>query len=150
MSSMPNFRHLIDQGYCYTGSTRMQTKIMATTNKPYSGTGTEGVTTTPEDAHAMPWKTLKKMMIDKYCPRGEIKKIEFEMWNLKVKGTDVVTYDRFTGFKELALVCSSDVSEESDRLRTKRKLDTTTKLNKQLSRGRMWFKLTPLDWLMEG
>ncbi|GJW40953.1 putative reverse transcriptase domain-containing protein [Tanacetum coccineum] len=33
--------------------------------------------------------TKKKMMIDKYCPRGEIKKLEFEMWNLKVKGTDV-------------------------------------------------------------
>ncbi|GJQ95318.1 putative reverse transcriptase domain-containing protein [Tanacetum coccineum] len=47
-------------------------------------------TTTPEVAHAMPWKTLKKMMTDKYCPRGEIKKIEFEMWNLKVKGTDVI------------------------------------------------------------
>ncbi|GJW17496.1 putative reverse transcriptase domain-containing protein [Tanacetum coccineum] len=46
-------------------------------------------TTTPEAAHAMPWRTLKKMMTDKYCPRGEIKKLEFEMWNLKVKGTDV-------------------------------------------------------------
>ncbi|GJR98504.1 reverse transcriptase domain-containing protein [Tanacetum coccineum] len=29
------------------------------------------------------------MMTDKYCPRGEIKKLEIEMWNLKVKGTDV-------------------------------------------------------------
>ncbi|GKF56929.1 putative reverse transcriptase domain-containing protein [Tanacetum coccineum] len=48
-------------------------------------------TTTLEVAHVMPWKMLKKMMTDKYCPRGEIKKIEFEMWNLKVKGTDVVT-----------------------------------------------------------
>ncbi|GKG36087.1 hypothetical protein Tco_0443765, partial [Tanacetum coccineum] len=25
-------------------------------------------TTTPEAAHAMPWRTLKKMMTDKYCP----------------------------------------------------------------------------------
>ncbi|GJW85665.1 reverse transcriptase domain-containing protein [Tanacetum coccineum] len=40
-------------------------------------------TTTPEVAHAMPWAALKKMMTDKYCPRGEIKKIETEMWNLK-------------------------------------------------------------------
>ncbi|GKB91644.1 hypothetical protein Tco_0963916, partial [Tanacetum coccineum] len=40
-------------------------------------------TTTPEAAHAMPWATLKKMMTDKYCLRGEIKKIETEMWNLK-------------------------------------------------------------------
>ncbi|GJT80339.1 reverse transcriptase domain-containing protein [Tanacetum coccineum] len=46
-------------------------------------------TTTPEAAHAMPWRTLKKMMTDKYCPRGKIKKLEFEMWNLKVKGNDV-------------------------------------------------------------
>ncbi|GJV02595.1 putative reverse transcriptase domain-containing protein [Tanacetum coccineum] len=41
-------------------------------------------TTTPKAAHAMPWRTLKKMMTDKYCPRGEIKKLEFEMWNLKM------------------------------------------------------------------
>nr|GFD05325.1 hypothetical protein [Tanacetum cinerariifolium] len=45
-------------------------------------------TTTPEAAHAMTWVTLKKKMTDKYYPRGEIKKIEAEMWNLKVKGTD--------------------------------------------------------------
>ncbi|GJV07185.1 hypothetical protein Tco_1344841 [Tanacetum coccineum] len=40
-------------------------------------------TTTLEVAHAMPWAALKKMMTDKYCPKGEIKKIETEMWNLK-------------------------------------------------------------------
>ncbi|GJV09330.1 putative reverse transcriptase domain-containing protein [Tanacetum coccineum] len=51
-------------------------------------------TTTPEAAHAMPWATLKKMMTDKYCSRGEIKKIETKIWNLKVKGTDVVAYNR--------------------------------------------------------
>ncbi|GJR86895.1 putative reverse transcriptase domain-containing protein [Tanacetum coccineum] len=41
-------------------------------------------TITPEAAHAMPWEILKKMMTDKYCPRGKIKKIETEIWNLKV------------------------------------------------------------------
>ncbi|GKA01991.1 hypothetical protein Tco_0674656 [Tanacetum coccineum] len=46
-------------------------------------------TTTPEAAHAMPWRTLKKMMTDKYCPRGEIKKLEFEMWNLKEGLTNI-------------------------------------------------------------
>nr|GEX10314.1 putative reverse transcriptase domain-containing protein [Tanacetum cinerariifolium] len=40
-------------------------------------------TTTPEAAHAMPWRTLKKMTTDKHCPRGKIKKLEFEMWNLQ-------------------------------------------------------------------
>ncbi|GKF69276.1 reverse transcriptase domain-containing protein [Tanacetum coccineum] len=43
-------------------------------------------------AYGMPWKTLMKMMTAKYCPRSEIKKLEIEIWNLKVKGTDVVSY----------------------------------------------------------
>ncbi|GJV78498.1 putative reverse transcriptase domain-containing protein [Tanacetum coccineum] len=30
-------------------------------------------------AYRMPWKTLKKMMTEKYCPRGEIKKPEIEL-----------------------------------------------------------------------
>ncbi|GKF94888.1 hypothetical protein Tco_0284588, partial [Tanacetum coccineum] len=36
--------------------------------------------------NAMPWVALKKMMTDKYCPRGEIKKIKTEMWNLQGQG----------------------------------------------------------------
>ncbi|GJX62446.1 hypothetical protein Tco_0295346 [Tanacetum coccineum] len=40
-------------------------------------------------AYGMPWKTLMKMISNKYCPRGETKKIEIEIWNLKVKGTNV-------------------------------------------------------------
>nr|GEV52656.1 putative reverse transcriptase domain-containing protein [Tanacetum cinerariifolium] len=47
-------------------------------------------TVTLEVAQALPWKTLKKMMIDKYCPRGEIKKLKTKMWELKTKGTDVI------------------------------------------------------------
>ncbi|GKA49777.1 hypothetical protein Tco_0742850 [Tanacetum coccineum] len=46
-------------------------------------------TVSHEVAYGMTWKTLKKMMTDKYCPRDEIKKLEIELWNLKVKGTDV-------------------------------------------------------------
>ncbi|GKD71466.1 hypothetical protein Tco_1325556 [Tanacetum coccineum] len=30
-------------------------------------------------AYAMTWTNLKKMMTNKYCPRGEIKKLEVEM-----------------------------------------------------------------------
>ncbi|GJZ93605.1 reverse transcriptase domain-containing protein [Tanacetum coccineum] len=37
-------------------------------------------------AYDMPWKTLMKMMTVKYCPRSVIKKLEIEIWNLKVKG----------------------------------------------------------------
>ncbi|GKB68808.1 reverse transcriptase domain-containing protein [Tanacetum coccineum] len=63
-------------------------------------------------AYAMPWKTLKKMMTDKYCPRGEIKKLETEMWNLKVKGTDVMSYNQ--RFQELVLMCDRMFLEKSD------------------------------------
>ncbi|GJR81696.1 putative reverse transcriptase domain-containing protein [Tanacetum coccineum] len=63
-------------------------------------------------AYAMPLKTLKKMMTDKYCLRGEIKKLEVEMWNLKVKGTDVLSYNQ--RFQKLALMCERMFPEESD------------------------------------
>ncbi|GJW21536.1 putative reverse transcriptase domain-containing protein [Tanacetum coccineum] len=82
--------------------------------QPLNFKGTEGVTTTPEAAHAMPWRTLKKMMTDKYCPRGKIKKLEFEMWNLKVKGNDVVTYSQ--RFQEWALMCDRMFLKEIDQV----------------------------------
>ncbi|GJY03049.1 putative reverse transcriptase domain-containing protein [Tanacetum coccineum] len=53
-------------------------------------------------------------MTDKYSPRGEIKKLEFEMWNLKVKGNDVVTYSQ--RFQELALMCDRMFSKEIDQV----------------------------------
>ncbi|GJZ90801.1 putative reverse transcriptase domain-containing protein [Tanacetum coccineum] len=54
-------------------------------------------------AYGMPWKTFMKMMTAKYCPRNEIKKLEIEIWNLKVKGTDLASYTQ--RFQELALMC---------------------------------------------
>ncbi|GKE08015.1 hypothetical protein Tco_1411566 [Tanacetum coccineum] len=36
-------------------------------------------TVTQDVAYAMDWKALKKMMTVKYCPRGEIKKLEIEL-----------------------------------------------------------------------
>ncbi|GKE28575.1 reverse transcriptase domain-containing protein, partial [Tanacetum coccineum] len=65
-------------------------------------------------SYAMTWTNLKKKMTDKYCPRGEIKKLEVEMWNLKVKGTDVVSYNQ--RFQELALMCARMFLEESDKI----------------------------------
>ncbi|GJV17950.1 putative reverse transcriptase domain-containing protein [Tanacetum coccineum] len=92
--------------------------------QPLNFKGTEGVrnaltwwnshvkTVSHEVAYVMTWKTLKRMMIDKYYPRGEIKKLEIELWNLKVKGTDVLSYNQ--RFQELALMCSRMFLEESD------------------------------------
>ncbi|GJR75904.1 reverse transcriptase domain-containing protein [Tanacetum coccineum] len=40
------------------------------------------------EAYAMTWEVLKKKMTDKYCPQGEIKKLEIKLWNLKfTRGT---------------------------------------------------------------
>nr|GFD27324.1 hypothetical protein [Tanacetum cinerariifolium] len=71
-------------------------------------------TTTSKEAYAMTWPTLKKKITGKYCPRGEIKKIETEMWNLKVKGNYVVAYNR--RFQQLALMCSRMFPEEVDKI----------------------------------
>ncbi|GJT09953.1 putative reverse transcriptase domain-containing protein [Tanacetum coccineum] len=65
-------------------------------------------------AYGMPWKTLMKMMTDKYYPRNEIKKLEIEIWDLKVKGTDLTSYTQ--RFQELALLCGRMFPEESDKI----------------------------------
>ncbi|GKB76830.1 putative reverse transcriptase domain-containing protein [Tanacetum coccineum] len=57
-------------------------------------------------------KTLRKIMSDKYCLRSELKKLEIEIWNLKVKGIDVVSYTQ--RFQELALMCGRMFPEESN------------------------------------
>nr|GEU46156.1 retrovirus-related Pol polyprotein from transposon TNT 1-94 [Tanacetum cinerariifolium] len=65
-------------------------------------------------AYAMTWKTLKKITTDKYWPRGEIKKLEIDMWNLKVKSIDVVSYNQ--RFQELSMMCSRLFLEESNNI----------------------------------
>ncbi|GKD92696.1 hypothetical protein Tco_1372533 [Tanacetum coccineum] len=58
-------------------------------------------TVTNEVAYAMTWSDLKK-------------KIEAEMWNLKVQGTDVVAYNQ--RFQELALLYDRMFLEETDKI----------------------------------
>ncbi|GKA10900.1 putative reverse transcriptase domain-containing protein [Tanacetum coccineum] len=65
-------------------------------------------------AYAMTWTKLKKKMTDKYCPRTETKKLEVELWELKMKGTDVIGYNQH--FQELALLCGRMFPEESDKI----------------------------------
>ncbi|GKE49237.1 reverse transcriptase domain-containing protein [Tanacetum coccineum] len=83
---------------------------------------------------------LRKKMTDKYCPRNEMKKLEAELWNLKVKSTDVIGYNQH--FQKLALLCVRMFPEEFDkieRLRTKGSLKTlpeTIKTNNNKTRGR--------------
>ncbi|GKB15040.1 putative reverse transcriptase domain-containing protein, partial [Tanacetum coccineum] len=59
-------------------------------------------------------EVLKKKMTDKYYPQGEIKKLEIELWNLKVKGNDVPTYTE--RFQELTLICTKFAANEIEKV----------------------------------
>ncbi|GKA28014.1 putative reverse transcriptase domain-containing protein [Tanacetum coccineum] len=65
-------------------------------------------------AYAMTWGTLKKKLTDKYCPKGEIKKLEIELWNLRVRGNDVAAYTQ--RFQELALMCTKFLADETEKI----------------------------------
>ncbi|GKA42723.1 putative reverse transcriptase domain-containing protein, partial [Tanacetum coccineum] len=45
---------------------------------------------------------------------GEIKKLEIELWNLKVKGNDVPAYTEL--FQELTLICTKFVANETEKV----------------------------------
>ncbi|GJS95296.1 reverse transcriptase domain-containing protein [Tanacetum coccineum] len=47
-----------------------------------------------EEAYKITWSEFKQLLIKKYCPRTEIKKMEDEFYNLTVKGNDLKTYVR--------------------------------------------------------
>ncbi|GJR81345.1 putative reverse transcriptase domain-containing protein [Tanacetum coccineum] len=71
--------------------------------------GTKGVveliqwTVGHDVAYAMTWTDLKKKMTNKYCPRVKIKKLEAELWNLKVKGSS--EKKPYGGSKSLCAKC---------------------------------------------
>nr|GEV13030.1 hypothetical protein [Tanacetum cinerariifolium]GEW74923.1 hypothetical protein [Tanacetum cinerariifolium] len=65
-------------------------------------------------AYAMTWETLEKKFTNKYYPKGEIKKIEIELWNLKVRGNDVAAYTQ--RFQELGLMCTKFLADETKKI----------------------------------
>nr|GEV98756.1 putative reverse transcriptase domain-containing protein [Tanacetum cinerariifolium] len=126
------------------------------------------VTTVGLDAaYVMTWVDIKKKMTDKYCPRGEMKKLESKLWNLRVKSNDVGSYNQ--RFHELALLCVRMFPEEaykieryvggfpdvihetrlSARLRIKEKLMTLSEAiktnNNNITRGKIPTGLTLQD-----
>ncbi|GJR34453.1 putative reverse transcriptase domain-containing protein [Tanacetum coccineum] len=65
-------------------------------------------------AYAMTWGALKKKLTGKYCPKGEIKKLEIELWNLRVRGNDVAAY--MQRFQELVLMCTKFLADETEKI----------------------------------
>ncbi|GJY21245.1 reverse transcriptase domain-containing protein [Tanacetum coccineum] len=58
---------------------------------------------TLDTTYATPWGDFKIRFIWKYYPRNEIKQMENELWNLKVKGINLTAYNQC--FQELILLC---------------------------------------------
>ncbi|GKA98611.1 reverse transcriptase domain-containing protein [Tanacetum coccineum] len=71
--------------------------------QPFNFKVTEGAPVGIKESYKIPWSELKKLLIKKYCPRTEVKKMEDEFYNLTVKGNDLKTYVR--RFQELAVLC---------------------------------------------
>ena len=65
-------------------------------------------------ANAMGWEVMKELLRAEYCPRGEIQKLENELWNLKMKGSDIASYT--SRFDDLALLCPGMVTPESKKI----------------------------------
>ncbi|GKA26943.1 reverse transcriptase domain-containing protein [Tanacetum coccineum] len=64
-------------------------------------------------AYAMTWGTLKKKLTDKYCPKGEIKKLEIELWNLKVWDTML---QLILIVSKNALMCTKFLADETEKV----------------------------------
>ncbi|GJW85504.1 reverse transcriptase domain-containing protein [Tanacetum coccineum] len=81
--------------------------------QPFNFKGTEGDVDCDllligiEEAYKISWSEFKKFLINKYCPRTEVKKIEDKFYNLTVKANDLKTYIR--RFQELAILCPNIV-----------------------------------------
>nr|GFA54037.1 putative reverse transcriptase domain-containing protein [Tanacetum cinerariifolium] len=67
---------------------------------------------------------------------GEIKKLEIELWNLKVKGNDIPTYTK--RFQELTLICTKFVANETEKIdKYVSGLETIMVINNNPSKGKM-------------
>ncbi|GJZ53752.1 putative reverse transcriptase domain-containing protein [Tanacetum coccineum] len=65
-------------------------------------------------AFSMSWRELMKLMAEVYCPRTEIQKMKYELWNLTVMNNDLAAYTQ--RFQELIMLCTKMVPEKENRV----------------------------------
>ena len=65
-------------------------------------------------ANSMGWENLKRMLLREYCPRGEIQKLEQELWNLSMVGSDIAGYTN--RFSDLITLCPGMLTLESQKV----------------------------------
>nr|KAJ0212968.1 hypothetical protein LSAT_V11C400158940 [Lactuca sativa] len=63
----------------------------------------------------MAWEDLKTMTLEEYCPRGEVQKLEQELWNLTIKDSDIEGY--IARFSDLAILCPGMITFESKKVK---------------------------------
>ncbi|GJU09540.1 putative reverse transcriptase domain-containing protein [Tanacetum coccineum] len=68
-------------------------------------------------ANQITWNELKEMMTAEYCPRSEVQKMEQELWNLTVKGDDIVGYTDRTSIDIQRNVTSSKPTTTHEAIR---------------------------------
>nr|GEW13908.1 transposon Ty3-G Gag-Pol polyprotein [Tanacetum cinerariifolium] len=83
---------------------------LRSTNGDDSHNSRTGVRRTERVTH----EYMKKKMTNKYCLRGEMKKLESELWNLRLKSNDVWSYNQ--RFQELSLLCVRMFPAEADKI----------------------------------
>ncbi|KAI3810118.1 hypothetical protein L1987_19727 [Smallanthus sonchifolius] len=104
---------VIDISEC-TADCMVKYSTFMLTDKALTWWNTQMKTLGRETAYQLSWEDLKNMMIEEYCPRNELQKIETEMWNLQMIGDDVEGYtDRFN---ELAIQVPHMVTPEHKRV----------------------------------
>nr|GEV78377.1 putative reverse transcriptase domain-containing protein [Tanacetum cinerariifolium] len=81
------------------------------------------MTVGPDVAYAITWVDIKKKMTDKYCPKGEMKKLKSELWNSRVKSNDVAK--RQAGNKRK----SDDTSKNNQSQQQQQNKRSTTNVN---------------------
>ncbi|GJX58580.1 putative reverse transcriptase domain-containing protein [Tanacetum coccineum] len=71
--------------------------------------GNEGAVATLgiEAANRTTWTKMKRLMTEEFCPTKEIQRMEYELWNLKVKDFNISAYTQ--RFNRLALLCPTMV-----------------------------------------
>ena len=63
-----------------------------------------------DTANSMKWEELKMMLVEEYCPREEIHKLEQELWTLTMKGSEIKAYT--ARFNDLVVMCPALVTPE--------------------------------------
>ncbi|GJZ28908.1 putative reverse transcriptase domain-containing protein [Tanacetum coccineum] len=67
-----------------------------------------------EVANAKSWNDMKIMMREEFCPSEKIQRMEVELWNLRVKDSNISAYTQ--RFNELVLLCPEMVPSEKKKV----------------------------------